>query len=63
MREKKMAEKRGCCTYPFSKKLSVTCMTPEEYCKIPTSGDCSISVAASSKQSCGTRVSESINKI
>lgn len=44
---------------PFSKKLFATCMTPEEYCRIPTSGDRSISLAASSRQSTGTRVSES----
>src|SRR5437773_7309720 len=44
---------------PFSKYVLTTCMTPDENCIMPTSGDNSISLAASSRQSGGTRVSES----
>jgi hypothetical protein len=44
---------------PFMKKSSATTITPELYCSIPTSGYCSISLTASSKQSSGTMVSES----
>lgn len=39
---------------------SVTFITPDANCMMPTSGEASISLTASRKQSVGTRVSESI---
>lgn len=44
---------------PLSKKSSETWRTPAIYCRMATSGDSSISLTASSKQSVGIRVSES----
>ena len=48
---------------PFSKYVFDICMTAEENCRIPTSGDWCISEAASRRQSVGTRVSLSTKKI